>query len=120
MNRLDCCRRHLALKGSKGGTIGMPWRDLPLSSMLANSASTSRQSAHFWSLRDNPDQSCGAVDRIAKARLAEVEERIVSLNALRAELQRMVEECASGRVAECRVIETLADSSHGHGRLAET
>jgi DNA-binding transcriptional MerR regulator len=72
------------------------------------------------SLQDNPDQSCGVADRIAKARLAEVEERIASLNALRAELQRMVEECASGRVAECRVIETLADSSHEHGRLVET
>ncbi|RVB77441.1 MULTISPECIES: helix-turn-helix domain-containing protein [unclassified Mesorhizobium] len=72
------------------------------------------------SLQDNPDQSCSVADRIAKARLAEVEERIASLNALRTELQRMVEECASGRVAECRVIETLADSSHGHGRLVET
>ncbi|MER8830084.1 helix-turn-helix domain-containing protein [Mesorhizobium sp. M0938] len=72
------------------------------------------------SLQDNPDQSCGVADRIAKARLAEVEERIASLNALRTELQRMVKECASGRVAECRVIETLADSSHGHGRLVET
>ena len=71
------------------------------------------------SLQDNPDQSCSVADRIAKARLAEVDERIASLNALRAELQRMVEECACGRVAECRVIETLADSSHGHGRLAE-
>ncbi|WP_354487763.1 MerR family transcriptional regulator [Mesorhizobium robiniae] len=72
------------------------------------------------SLQDNPDQSCGVADRIAKARLGEVEERIASLNALRTELQRMVKECASGRVAECRVIETLADSSHGHGRLVET
>lgn len=72
------------------------------------------------SLQDNPDQSCGVADRIAKARIAEVEERIASLTALRVELQRMVDECASGRVAECRVIETLADSSHRHGRLAET
>jgi DNA-binding transcriptional MerR regulator len=69
------------------------------------------------SLQDNPNQSCSAADRIASARLAEVEERIASLSALRTELQRMVEECASGRVAECRVIETLADSSHRHGRL---
>ncbi len=71
------------------------------------------------SLQDNPDQSCSVADRIASARLAEVEERIASLSALRTELQRMLEECACGRVAECRVIETLADSSHRHGRLAE-
>ncbi|WP_271893411.1 MerR family transcriptional regulator [Candidatus Phyllobacterium onerii] len=72
------------------------------------------------SLQDNPDQSCNVADRIASARLAEVEDRIASLSALRTELQRMLEECACGRVAECRVIETLADNSHRHGRLAES
>jgi hypothetical protein len=56
---------------------------------------------------------------IAKARLAEVEGRIVSLTVLRQELKRMIEECDCGRVAECQVIETLADSGHVHGRLAE-
>lgn len=60
------------------------------------------------SLQDNPDQSCAAADSIAKARLAEVEKRLASLAALRAELQRMINECACGRVGECRVIETLA------------
>ena len=72
------------------------------------------------SLQDNPDQSCSVADRIASARLAEVEERIASLSALRTELERMIEECACGRVAECRVIETLADNSHRNGRLAES
>ena len=72
------------------------------------------------SLQDNPDQSCSVADRIASARLAEVEERIASLSALRTELERMIEECACGRVAECCVIETLADNSHRHGRLAES
>ena len=70
------------------------------------------------SLQDNPDQSCAVADEIARARLAEVERRIASLTALRAELVRMVSECGSGQVAECRVIETLADRSHVHGRLA--
>jgi DNA-binding transcriptional MerR regulator len=69
------------------------------------------------SLQDNPDQSCAAADTIAKAHLAEVEARIARLTALREELRRMIEECACGRVAECRVIETLADSGHEHGRL---
>lgn len=71
------------------------------------------------SLQDNPDQSCSDADRIASARLAEVEERIASLVALRAELQRMIEDCACGRVAECRVIEALADVGHQHGHLAQ-
>lgn len=69
------------------------------------------------SLQDNPDQFCAAADEIARARLAEVERRIASLTALRAELERMVRECGSGKIAECRVIETLADRSHVHGRL---
>jgi len=46
-----------------------------------------------------------------RARLAEVKQRIASLTALRSELERMVDECACGRVADCRVIETLADST---------
>lgn len=68
-------------------------------------------------LQDDPDQSCATADAIAKARLAEVEHRIASLAALRSELERMVTECACGRVAECRVIETLADHTHRHGKL---
>lgn len=69
-------------------------------------------------LQDNPDQSCEVADAIAKARLIDVEQRISSLLLLRSELEKMVEECATGRVGECRVIEILADSSHEHGRLA--
>ena len=69
-------------------------------------------------LQDNPSQSCDAADAIARARLVEVRQRIDSLTALQSELERMIEECACGRVADCRVIETLADNSHDHGRLA--
>lgn len=69
-------------------------------------------------LQDRPQQSCAAADEIARARLADVEQRITSLSALRIELEHMVSECACGRVAECRVIEILADQTHQHGRLA--
>ncbi|PRH87983.1 MerR family transcriptional regulator [Labrys okinawensis] len=68
-------------------------------------------------LQDNPGQSCAVADAIARARLAEVEQRIASLQALKAELQRMAEGCRHGRVDECRVIEILADHDkclHGH------
>ena len=71
------------------------------------------------SLQDQPGQSCAAADAIARARLVEVDERIARLTALRAELERMVAQCARGRIDECRVIETLADSGHDHGRLAD-
>jgi len=69
-------------------------------------------------LQDHPEQSCAEADAIARARLAEVDRRIASLMALKAELEHMIAQCAQGRVADCRVIETLADSAHRHGRLA--
>ena len=62
-------------------------------------------------LPDKPDQSCAAADVAARARLADVNQRLNSLNALKAELERMVVGCSHGKVAECRVIEVLAD--HG-------
>ncbi|MBB3770535.1 DNA-binding transcriptional MerR regulator [Angulomicrobium tetraedrale] len=69
-------------------------------------------------LQDQPEQPCAAADAIARDRLIEVERRIASLTALKAELQRMVEGCSHGHVAACRVIEILADHGecrHHHG-----
>lgn len=62
-------------------------------------------------LQGDPSQPCATADGIAKARLIEVEQRIASLMALKAELEVMVEGCRHGRMADCRVIEVLAD--HG-------
>lgn len=69
------------------------------------------------SLSDRPDRPCAAVDAIASAQLVAVEARISRLLALKAELQRMVTQCAGGRIADCRVIEVLGDHSqcaHDH------
>jgi DNA-binding transcriptional MerR regulator len=65
-------------------------------------------------LQDNPSQPCATADSIAKVRLAEVEQRLRSLTALKAELELMVDGCSHGHVATCRVIEVLAD----HGQCA--
>jgi DNA-binding transcriptional MerR regulator len=68
-------------------------------------------------LQDDPHQSCASADAIAKARLADVEQRIRSLMALKVELETMVEGCGHGRVDQCRVIEVLADHAqcaHSH------
>jgi DNA-binding transcriptional MerR regulator len=62
-------------------------------------------------LQDDPDQPCAGADTIARVRLREVEQRIAGLQALKIELKRMVEGCSHGHVAECHVIEVLAD--HG-------
>jgi DNA-binding transcriptional MerR regulator len=59
-------------------------------------------------LADEPGRNCADVDAIAREHLAGVRERIARLQALEAELSRMIEACGCGRVAECRVIEALA------------
>lgn len=63
-------------------------------------------------LGDKPDRSCAAVDRIARQQLQHVRSRITRLKALEAELQRMIVQCRGGRIADCRVIEVLADHVH--------
>ncbi len=63
-------------------------------------------------LADAPERPCARADEIAQAHLLEVESRIARLEALKAELARMVSACAGGRVEHCRVIEVLADHSH--------
>jgi DNA-binding transcriptional MerR regulator len=58
-------------------------------------------------LSSRPDQSCASIDRLARRHLVEIERRIDRLEALRTELQRMLNACSRGRVCECRVIEAL-------------
>lgn len=63
-------------------------------------------------LSDDPDRSCADADRIARKHLAEVEQRLAQLIALKAELKRIVRSCAGGTAAQCRVIEALANHDH--------
>jgi DNA-binding transcriptional MerR regulator len=70
-------------------------------------------------LSDRPDQSCAQVDAIARAQLQAVEGRIARLQALKGELERMVDLCAGGTISDCRVIEVLGNHAHcaaDHGR----
>ena len=63
------------------------------------------------SFSDQPDQSCEQVDAIARRHLHGVQERLGRLRSMEKELKRMVHECGGGKVAECRIIEVLADHS---------
>lgn len=65
----------------------------------------------FLSLADQPDRPCEAADLIARAQLEAVESRIARLNSLKVELERMIAQCKGKRIAECRIIEVLAN--HG-------
>jgi DNA-binding transcriptional MerR regulator len=60
-------------------------------------------------LSADPQASCHGADSIALRHLAGMDSRIARLTSLRAEVARMVEQCAHGRVAQCRVIEVLAN-----------
>jgi Cu(I)-responsive transcriptional regulator len=64
------------------------------------------------SLADHPDRPCAIADRIAQTHLREVEQRMARLRALQTELRRMIAECRGGRIADCCIIEVLADHRH--------
>lgn len=65
-------------------------------------------------LSDEPDRPCVEADGIARGHLDAVRSRIARLQALEAELERMVDACGHGKVAECRVIQVLASLTHEH------
>jgi len=66
-------------------------------------------------LTETPQHSCHEADSIAARHLAEITERIGRLEALREELQRMVNECGHGRICECRIVEVISDHTQcGH------
>jgi len=62
----------------------------------------------------HPDDPCADLDELVKARLAEVDQRIARLTALRGELTAMLDSHAHGTVGQCRVVEVLSD----HGACA--
>jgi DNA-binding transcriptional MerR regulator len=61
-------------------------------------------------LQDQPDQPCDHIDTLAREHLATIEEKIARLTGLRREMKRMLKSCSGGRVAECRVIESIGKS----------
>jgi len=62
-------------------------------------------------LADEEARPCAEVDAIARGHLDEVERKIAALQTLESELKRMVNQCAGGTVANCRIIKVLADHS---------
>ncbi|MCA1940888.1 MAG: helix-turn-helix domain-containing protein [Caenispirillum bisanense] len=60
-------------------------------------------------LSEHPEAPCDQADAIARRHLDGVRQRIARLRLLEAELERMAGHCAGSSVAQCRVIEILAD-----------
>lgn len=65
-------------------------------------------------LSDRPERECEEAHALASAQLAVVKDKLRRLEALRVELARMTDACRGGVAGECRILETLADHSHGH------
>jgi DNA-binding transcriptional MerR regulator len=65
-------------------------------------------------LTKHPYQNCEAVTAIARTHLDEINQRIARLTALKLEMERMIEVCRGGQIADCRIIQTLADHAHGY------
>lgn len=64
-------------------------------------------------LTDHKDQSCEAVDAIAREHLTEVRRKLSDLGALRRELESLIGQCRHGTIAECRILEALAPEAAG-------
>jgi Cu(I)-responsive transcriptional regulator len=62
-------------------------------------------------LADHKEQSCVAVDIIAREHLADVKRKLADLSALRRELESMIGQCRHGTIAECRILEALAPNT---------
>lgn len=60
-------------------------------------------------LSEHPERPCADADRIAEARLAEVNARMARLSRLKHELERMLDGHRSGKAGNCRIIEVLGD-----------
>ena len=59
-------------------------------------------------LADHKEQSCEAVDAIAREHLVQVKRKLADLAALRRELESLIGQCRHGTIAECRILEALA------------
>ena len=72
------------------------------------------QIREFLKLADDRSQSCAAVDAIAREHRKEVERNIEDLTALKSELDRMIDQCGCGLVADCRIIESLSPPARNY------
>jgi DNA-binding transcriptional MerR regulator len=62
-------------------------------------------------LSGDPERPCADADRIARAHLAAVRQRIARLQRLEAELERIALGCDGDHIGECYVIQSLSDHS---------
>jgi DNA-binding transcriptional MerR regulator len=70
-------------------------------------------------LADRPEESCEAVNDIAREQIRAIERKIASLQALKDELGRLVRQCRRRKVAECLLLGVLSRDDRGHRQRRE-
>jgi len=71
---------------------------------------TLREIRELLALRAGPEATCDAVRERARAKIADIEARIRTLEAMRAALERLAADCpASGPVRACPILDALED-----------
>ncbi|MFA5957039.1 helix-turn-helix domain-containing protein [Hyphomicrobium sp.] len=63
-------------------------------------------------LAEQPQRSCAKVDALAREHLQAITSRIERLTALKVEVEGMIKACTKGRIAKCRIIDTLSHHEH--------
>jgi Cu(I)-responsive transcriptional regulator len=76
---------------------------------------TRDQVRELLALADDRDRSCEAVDVVAREHLAQIDQKIADLHALRRELDDIIGQCRHGAISDCRIIEAL-----GPGTIARS
>ncbi len=66
------------------------------------------QVRELLTLASQDQRDCGSVDAIANSHLAEIDRKLADLAALRRELSAVIASCNGGKIAECRILESLA------------
>ena len=62
-------------------------------------------------LTSRRERSCRTVQRIAERHLEDVRQKLADLRRLEVALGALVESCAGGRIAECKILEALAQGA---------
>ena len=65
-------------------------------------------------LTGQPEYSCDQATEISKRHLDDINQKVARLQAMKSELEHMIISCSGGKVADCQLLEILADHTHGH------
>jgi DNA-binding transcriptional MerR regulator len=61
--------------------------------------------------QDRPERPCDEIDALTREHLVAIDKKIASLMGLREELGRILASCPGGRVADCRVVQSINHSA---------